>query len=298
MMEIRFIRWKFILHILLAALCLTLVPGCVSRLFFHPNSIQYRNEESLKAPVRNEYFESLDGTKLHGWFVSATSGTVQGTVVHFHGNAQNLTAHSSFSDWLPAAGYNVFMFDYRGYGKSEGKPTRKGLYEDGIAALRHVRTLPEVDTNCIAILGQSLGGATALAIAGRNPELAGQALVIDSAFYSYRRIVRDKIRLIPILSLLRVPLSWMVITDAYSPSSTLDRISPVPVLFIHGTADRVIPVHQSHMLYEKASEPKQLLIIENGGHISGLYEFRGQAVPVVLDFLSNAFHHANSGPAE
>lgn len=279
---------KSAVEVLFVLVACSLLSGCVNRLFYYPNAIEYRTPDSLGSPVTDVTFESLDGTRLHGWFAVASTSNALGTVVHFHGNAQNLTAHSGFVDWLPAAGYNVFMFDYRGYGASEGKPSRKGLYMDGVAALRFVRTLPGVDTNRMAIFGQSLGGATALAVAGRHPELAGQAVVIDSAFYSYRRIVRDKIAMIPVLSLFRVPLSWLVISDAYSPAPVLKNISPRPILYIHGTSDQVIPVHHAHLLYENSSEPKQLFIIENGTHTSAFQAHPSEATTVMLEFLEKA----------
>ena len=287
-------HYKIATRLVAGLVFLWAAPGCVNRLFYHPNSIAYRSPESMGAPVTEHYFESLDGTKLHGWFVEAATTNVLGTVVHFHGNAQNLTAHSTFVEWLPASGYQVFMFDYRGYGKSEGRPSRKGLFQDGVAVLHYVRTLPQVDTNRVVILGQSLGGTTAMAVAGRHPELAGQAMIIDSAFYSYRRIVRDKIALIPLLSLLRVPLSWVVISDAYGPSPTLPNISPTPILFMHGTADQVIPVHHAHMLYKRAADPRDILIIEGGQHISGFYAQRADTVPYALAFLSNALHQTKT----
>lgn len=267
---------------------LALLPGCVNRLFYHPTRIEYRAPGSFGAPVREVTFESSDGTKLHGWFASATTTNVLGTVVHFHGNAQNLTAHSTFVEWLPTNGFHVFMFDYRGYGKSEGRPSRRGLFEDGVAALRYVRTLPEVDTNRIVVLGQSLGGATALAVAGRHPDLAGQAMVIDSAFYSYRRIVRDKIAVIPLMSLLRVPLSYLLITDAYTPSTTLGAIAPTPILYIHGTRDMVIPFHHAEWFRDHTPGPSDLLVIENGRHISAFQTQRAEAIPIVLSFITNA----------
>jgi uncharacterized protein len=275
---------RFIAFVLL----IMLTPGCVNRLFYHPNSIPYRNQDALGSPVKEVTLKSGDGTQLHGWYIQSTASNVLGTVVHFHGNAQNLTAHSSFVDWLPDEGYNLFMFDYRGYGKSGGKPSRKGLFMDGIAALEKVRTLPGVDTNRIVIIGQSLGGTTALAIAGRHPELAGQAIISDSSFYSYRRIVRDKIKTIPLLSLVRVPLSWLVIGDAYSPAPTIGNISPTPVLFMHGTADIVIPMHHSKWLYDHSKEPKKLLIIEGGEHISGMYVEKDEVRPQILAFLAEA----------
>ncbi len=288
--------WSLLKRATIPLLLIAFLPGCVNRLFYHPNSIEYRAPEAFGAPVRDVFFESADGTKLHGWFASATTSNVLGTVVHFHGNAQNLTAHSTFVEWLPTNGFHVFMFDYRGYGKSEGSPSRRGLFEDGVAALRFVRTLPEVDTNRIVILGQSLGGATALAVAGRHPELAGQAIVIDSAFYSYRRIVRDKIALIPILSLLRVPLSWVLITDAYTPSATLGAIAPTPILYIHGTRDLVIPFHHAEWFRDNTPGPHDLLVIENGRHISAFHTQRAEAVPIVLSFLTNALNGVTAVP--
>jgi fermentation-respiration switch protein FrsA (DUF1100 family) len=274
--------------LLFVALIVAFLPGCVNRMFYYPNRIEYRGPESIGGGARDVFFESGDGTKLHGWFVAATNEPVMGTVVHFHGNAQNLTAHSSFVDWLPGAGFNVFLFDYRGYGKSEGRPSREGLFMDGVAALREVRRIPGVETNRIFIIGQSLGGTTALAIVGRHPELRGQALIIDSAFYSYRSIVRDKIRQIPLLSLLRVPLSYMLISNALSPEDTLANIAPVPILFLHGTADLVIPHHHSEMLYAVAGEPKQLILIPGGGHISGMYDQRDEICPQLVEFLKTS----------
>lgn len=273
---------------ILVGVVMAMLPGCVNRMFYYPNRIEYRAPQSIGGGARDVFFRSEDGTGLHGWYVEALTSNAIATIVHFHGNAQNLTAHSSFVEWLPAEGFNVFMFDYRGYGKSEGRPSREGLFMDGVAALREVRRLPGVDTNRIIIIGQSLGGATALAVAGRHPELRGQALIIDSAFYSYRRIVRDKIKMIPLLSLLRVPLSYLLVSNAYTPEHTLADIAPVPVLFLHGTADVVIPYSHSEMLFAAAAEPKELIIIPGAGHIEGMYDTKYEIRPRVLAFIRNA----------
>ncbi len=88
--------------------------------------------------------------------------------------------------WLPARGYNVLMLDYRGFGKSEGKPTLDGIVEDALAALAHLRTRADVDRDRLVVLGQSIGGATALRMLARDS--AGVRLaIIDSSFPSYRR---------------------------------------------------------------------------------------------------------------
>lgn len=274
--------------ILFLAALAVLLPGLVNSLFYYPDRIEYRTPESIGNGAQDVFFESKDGTKLHGWFVAATTNPVHGTVVQFHGNAQNLTAHSRLVDWLPAAGFNLFLFDYRGYGKSEGRPSREGLFMDGVAALREVRKLPGIDTNRIVILGHSLGGTTALAVAGLHPELRGQALIIDSSFYSYRTIVRDKIGQIPLLALLRVPLSYLLISNALSPGDMLAEIAPVPILFMHGTADLVIPHHHSEMLHAAAREPKKLILIPGGSHIDGMQDPQNGIRPQVVEFLRKA----------
>ncbi|HMO49799.1 MAG TPA: alpha/beta hydrolase [Kiritimatiellia bacterium] len=272
------------------AIALFLLPGCVNRMFYHPNRIEYRTAEQMPGPTRDVCFTSADGTPLHGWFVASPVSNALGTVVHFHGNAQNLTAHSGFVDWLPAEGFHLFLFDYRGYGRSAGRPSRRGLVEDGIAALQEVRRQPEVDTNRIVIIGQSLGGTVALAAVGVQPDLRPQAMIIDSTFYSYRRIVRDKIALIPLLSWFRWPLSHALIGDRYSPADFIADLSPTPVLFLHGTADFVIPHHHSEWLYERAGEPKELIIIQGGEHCSGMVQQRAEIAPRIRDFMIEALN--------
>ena len=118
------------------------------------------------------------------------SGTVKGTVLHLHGNAANVSNHLPLVAWLPARGYNVLMLDYRGFGRSEGKPTLDGIVQDALAALEYLRSRPDVDRDRLVVLGQSIGGATALRMLARDS--AGVRLaVIDSSFPSYRGIARD-----------------------------------------------------------------------------------------------------------
>jgi len=116
-------------------------------------------------------------------------------VIHFHGNAQNMSAHFGFVSWLPAQGFNLFVFDYRGYGTSAGKADREGVFEDSLAALDYIAARPGVDRNRFAGAGQSLGGANAIAVVGSRPHSGIRAVVIESAFSSYREIVRDKLQI-------------------------------------------------------------------------------------------------------
>ena len=248
------------------------LSGCVNGLFYFPDNIVYRTPSERFLEYQDVFFSSRDGTKLHGWFLPAKKSPI-GTVIHFHGNAQNLTAHSSFVDWLPGEGFNLFTFDYRGYGRSEGSPDRQGVYEDCIAAIEYIKTREDIDQEKILILGQSLGGTNAVTVLGKNRFTGIQAVVADSAFFSYRTIVRDKIGGIPLLSLLKWPLSYVIVSNKHSPESVIHKISPLPILLIHGTSDQVIPYHHSKWLFSMAKEPKILWTIEGGRHTEAFTEF-------------------------
>lgn len=249
------------------------MSGCVGQMFYHPDRRVHGSPADAGLAFREVRFASRDGTALSGWFVPAR-GAATGTVIHLHGNAQNMSAHFSFVDWLPARGFNVFAFDYRGYGASAGRPERRGIYEDSLAAIDHALSLPEVDPARVVVLGQSLGGANAIAVLGREGTRGVKAVVADSAFFSYRSIVKDKIGAMPGLSVLRGPLSHLVIGDDLGPGEVVDRIAPVPVLFLHGTADAVIPFSHSQRLFDRAREPKTLWLFPGFGHTGAISDPR------------------------
>lgn len=248
-----------------AFLLLACLAGCANGMFYQPAREAAGSPASFGLAYEEVSFRSRDGTALSGWFVPAV-GKAKGTVVHFHGNAENMASHFSYVNWLPSEGFNVFTFDYRGYGASEGTPDRRGVFEDCIAAVEAVRSRPGVDPDALLLLGQSLGGANAAALAGEGRGAGVIAVAIDSAFHSYRLIARDKIRDIPVLSLLRWPLSFLVVTDGHSPGPVVGRISPVPLLIFHGTDDAVVPFRHGQMLFEAAKEPKTFVPIPEGRH--------------------------------
>jgi fermentation-respiration switch protein FrsA (DUF1100 family) len=249
----------------IAISCALFLTGCVDRVFYYPTDQVYDTPSSCGLSYDEVVFASGDGTRLTGWFIPAVGEPV-GTVVHFHGNAQNMTAHFSYVSWLPLRGFNLFMFDYRGYGSSGGKPAREGIFEDCIAALEYVNNRPDIDPERVVILGQSLGGAQAVAIMREDIARSVRALAVDSSFFSYRLIVQDKIARIPVLSVLRRPLSRLIINDRLSPHLVVESISPVPILIIHGTDDRVVPYHHGRMLFERAGDPKELVTVVGGSH--------------------------------
>ena len=261
--------------------------GCVGRMFYHPDREVYDTPARHGLPYEEVTFPSRDDTRLTGWFVPAI-GTPKGTVIHFHGNAQNMTAHFAYVAWLPAEGFNLFVFDYRGYGKSAGKPDRQGVYEDSLAALNYVERRPDIAHDRLIVLGQSLGGANAIVALGSSPRRGVRAVAIDSAFSSYLGIVRDKLREMPLLSWFRWPLSYLLIGDRLSPEAYIGRIAPTPLLLIHGTADGVIPYGQGKRLFERAGEPKQFWTIDGGNHTEAFAEPGSPYRRRLVDFFNEA----------
>src|SRR5262245_20500306 len=147
------------------------ISGCMERMFYHPT----RGLTPVPAELpggEGVWFTSADRTRLFGWFIpaapreSGTSGALGAsvpTILHVHGNAGNIESHSWFTEYLPAAGFNVFIFDYRGYGQSEGHARRRGpLIEDTHAALDYLLTRDDIDPHRIGMYGQSLGGSIGL----------------------------------------------------------------------------------------------------------------------------------------
>lgn len=241
----------------------------VGQMFYYPDHVIYDTPSAHGLRYEEVAFASQDGTRLSGWFIPAI-GAAKGTVIHFHGNAENMTGHFSFVSWLPTAGFNLFVFDYRGYGKSAGKPDRSGVYEDSRAALAYVRSRKDIDITRLLLLGQSLGGAQAIAVAGGGDKQGVRAVVSDSTFYSYRIIVRDKIAAMPLLTFFQTPLSHLLTGNHLSPATAIGSVAPIPLLLIHGTRDRVIPYRHAELLLERAGQPKSLWRVEGGDHTEAL----------------------------
>lgn len=255
-----------------------LLGGC-SGLFFYPTRGPMPTPDALGLDYRDVWFVSADGTRLHGWFLPAR-GDVKGTILHLHGNAQNIGAHLPSVAWLPAQGFNVLTFDYRGYGRSSGTPSIEGVIQDAHAALATVAAMEETRLGTLSVFGQSLGGSVAIALAAQDVRRdALCAVIADSAFAGYRRIFREKMT--------EMWLTWPfrgvlpdTIETRYDPSRLIADIAPIPVIIMHGDADMLVPVDHAYTLFYAAQPPKALWIAPDTGHISALArpEFRRRFV--------------------
>ena len=241
------------------------LAGCIERFFFYPDSARYTSPEQFGLRVEDVALRAGDGTRLHAWFLPAAL-PAKGTVLHLHGNAANVSNHLPLVAWLPARGYHVLMLDYRGFGKSEGRPTLDGIVEDAAAALAYLRTRPDVDRERLVVFGQSLGGATALRMLARDA--AGVRLaIIDSSFPSYRGIARDATAGSAMAPLASLAAAALPAADK-DPVAALKSIG-VPLLFMHGTRDSVIPHANSDTLHA-AAPASRLWKIPDAEHIAAL----------------------------
>jgi hypothetical protein len=213
--------------------------------------------------------QASDGTRLSAWFLPARSkggARSRATVLFLHGNAENISTHFHAIAWLPAEGFNVLALDYRGYGASRGEPTLAGIQLDIDAAMRELLSRRDVDADRIVVYGQSLGGALAIAYVAHCACRAHvRAIVVESSFSDYRRIVREKLA----DAWLTWPLQWLpalTVDNTYSPAAAVAALSPIPLLLIHADRDPVVPLHHSQDLYALAKEPKELWIVPGAGH--------------------------------
>jgi uncharacterized protein len=255
------------MRLALAALLLAL--SACTPVFFQPTGTIYSSPGIYGIEYHPVEFHAADGTALFAWFMPAR-GPAHGTVLYLHGNAQNISAHFANVAWMPAAGFNVLTFDYRGYGGSEGRPTLAGVQLDIDAAMRVLLERADVDPGRIIVFGQSLGGALAIYYVAHSKYRSHiRAVVADSAFADYRLVAKEKMADFPITW----PLQWLpdyTVDNRYAPRAAVAALAPIPLLLIHGEDDSIVSPHHSEMLFEAAHEPKDYWMIPDRGHIQAL----------------------------
>jgi len=226
------------------------------RLFYYPTRDEPQTPRDQGLNFENVEFSSKDGTKLHGWFIPAKGAEARGTIVFSHGNAGSVGHHLPFVAWLPAEGFNVFTYDYRAYGKSEGKIDRKGMTEDAAAAFRTVVSQKGVDQGKILSLAHSLGGAKSVAGLAADRPVGLRGVAVMSSFASYKAMAR----------------TWggnvggELTNDDFAPVDLIGKLEGVPILIMHGDADEVIPFNEGRVLAAAAREPKEFWTVPRGRH--------------------------------
>jgi fermentation-respiration switch protein FrsA (DUF1100 family) len=240
------------------------------RLVFVPSSASESWDAPIDPATQDVWFTSADGVKLHGWWVPPNDLTA-GAVLIAHGNGGNVSHRGQLAaDLHRTLKTGVLLFEYPGYGKSEGKPTEEGCYAAGDAAFKWLTDEAKIPANRIILMGESLGGGPAVELATRHDH---RALVLVYTFTSLPAAAKYHYPWLPVRTLMRTRF------DNLSKIGRCHR----PVFIAHGTADRVVPVTHGEALFAAANEPKEFLRLEGFQHDLALSE---KLCPALAKFLA------------
>ena len=224
----------------------------VDSLVYFPDRELYGDPADVGLAFTDLTIPTEDGERLHAWWIPTRATAAQGHVLFFHGNAGNISHRLEHALALTAAGLDVLLVDYQGYGGSTGRPSEEGLHRDARAARAALLAGGRVDPARLVYMGESLGGAVALRLAVEAPPLA---CVLQSTFTSLREVARQHYP---------APLSALA-GDAYPNRERIALLS-APVLILHGDVDEIVPVAHAVALFEAAPEPRRLRVVPGAGH--------------------------------
>jgi fermentation-respiration switch protein FrsA (DUF1100 family) len=247
-MMLRFVRVAVLAYLLVMVFLMFLEE----HLIFFPLRYPEGDWEPAGLAVEDAEFMADDGTRLHGWFCPV--GEPRAVVLVSHGNAGNITHRAEeIRLWQQHLGVSLFIYDYRGYGRSGGSPYEKGLYDDARAAYRYLTEQLKTPAREIVLRGESIGSAVSLEL---GLEVPHRALILESPFTSAVDMGS--------LSFPWVPVRWLM-RNRFDSLSKIDRYAG-PVLVTHGTHDSIVPFEMGKRLFERAREPKMFYAVPNADH--------------------------------
>ena len=249
--------WKLVIVLIGAYAALSFYVYYIQAdLLYFPNTPGRKlvaTPENIGLHYQNVEFVTDDKISLHGWFIP--NKTAKATVLFFHGNAGNISHRLDSIEIFHRLGLNVFIFDYRGYGQSEGKVSEKGTYQDAEAAWNYLLNRQGISEKQIIIFGRSLGASIASWLASKHRPAA---LIIESGFTSVASMGQ---RIYPFL-----PVRWLT-HFKYDTKKYVKNIS-CPVMIAHSRDDEIIPYAEGREIFQATPEPKHFLEMR-GGHNDG-----------------------------
>lgn len=256
-----------------------------SQLIYPPEPDPEGSPSDYGLPYLDVNFPSRDGLRLHGWFIPSErsplpsladdnwSGDSKGTVIFCHGRFGSKDPDLKYAPFFREAGYNTFLFDFRGHGRSEGEYSSLGFYER-LDLLGAIDLLQLKGISRFGVLGFSLGGGVGIATAAQSKPIV--AVISDGGFAELRKVVEAGSRkkgFPTFLAAFIVPLMLWIAgrrlgcdLSEVGPLRWVEKIAPRALLLIHGAEDPYISVEDVRRLYEAAGEPKELWIVDEAGH--------------------------------
>ena len=239
------------------------------KMVFFPGKRLGDTPEAAGLHYEDVYLVTDDDIKIHGWYVPHPDA--QATLLFFHGNAGNLSHRLESISIFHDIGLAVFIIDYRGYGRSEGRPTERGTYRDAMAAWNYLVGERRLRPDEIIVFGRSLGGAVAAALAAK---VTPAAVILESTFTSIKDLGKHYYPYLPV--------SW--IARIHYPVDEYIASFQCPVLVIHSNQDEVVPARLGQRLFDSAPEPKMFLPV-SGDHNNGFLLSRNVYVKGIRRFL-------------
>ncbi|MBU4311518.1 MAG: alpha/beta hydrolase [Candidatus Omnitrophica bacterium] len=227
------------------------------------------NPQSVGLPYEEVYFETSDNKRLNGWFIAHHKA--KSTLIFCHGNAGNISHRLEKLSMFYNLGLNLFIFDYRGYGKSQGRPCESGLYKDAKAAYDYLIRERRVTKEGIILYGESIGGIVAIDLA-QNKDIG--ALITEETFTSIKDMSGIAYPFFP----------YFIFSSRFDAFSKIKNVG-CPKLIIHSIDDEIIPFRLGEKLFAAARPPKKFLQIR-GGHNSAFLESEEQFKEGIKSFLS------------
>lgn len=242
---------KFVLILIIAVLIFAfLIRLSENKLIFYPIKSHDWSPQTFGLKLEDCFFETRDGETLHGWLYKNDNPIA--TILWCHGNAGNISHRLDNLAKLAELPVNIFIFDYRGYGKSSGSPDERGVYLDAEAAYDYLVNRDDVNPDQIVVFGRSLGGAVAVDLATKR---RCAVLILESTFTSAKDMARNTFGL---------PLDF-IIKSEFNSLRKISRLD-MPILFLHGTADDIVPFRLGRELFQAANHPKEFIEIPGAGH--------------------------------
>ena len=224
---------------------------------FHPDRMTENEKKLVPEGAESVWFNSADGTRLHGWFFDSQSGPEIATLLFFHGNGGNIGNVSWVGQRFAKRGFDVLLFDYRGYGASDGVASAESdLYADGDAAVAFVVNQKHARPERVVLYGHSLGTAIVSDVASRGNF---GAVVLESGFSSASSVAAAALPWLP-------RFLHFLGKNRFESARKLSSVT-APILIVHGDPDGTIPTAESRLLFASANEPKKLLIVPGAGHV-------------------------------
>ena len=268
------IRTMLLLIVLMGLIVSAIVfyPQLENSIIFYPDKNLDDNPSNWNLSCKDVRFVTSDGEKLHGWFFPL-SGKAP-VLLFCHGNAGNISHRIENVERLVNRGISVFLFSYRGYGLSSGRPSENGIYRDGVAAYDYVTESEKISPDRIAVFGRSLGGAVAIEVALQRKV---RCMIIENTFTSIRGMSKT---LFPWL------LFSPFLPHHYDNITKIADVS-VPKLIVHGKNDKIVPFKMGKELFALATGNKIFLPVDGAGH-NDTYVVGGKAYfDAIANFTSS-----------